>query len=203
MSELTPLARRAALRLFAGAPVLAILPVAGAAPPLVSTTSPVHPDAALFALQSAIDAADGELDVALEALEAADKAYHDKQPDKPSPPPLSTEEEQAMVEFAARTAEVRFSPSPASAAYEQAARDHEREVERLKAECGVTAAHEMESVAHEAMSHVHADLIDTPAETLAGLIFKARYAEANDCDEEVMQPIVEDLLAMAEELANV
>ena len=55
--------RRAALRLFAGAPALAVLPVAA----LASTASPVHPDAALFAMQSAIDAADRELDAALEA----------------------------------------------------------------------------------------------------------------------------------------
>ena len=45
-----------------------------------------------------------------------------------------------------------------------------------------------------------ADLLDTPAKTLAGLIFKARYAarEDNAYDEDVMKSIVEDLLEMAE-----
>ena len=44
-----------------------------------------------------------------------------------------------------------------------------------------------------------ADLLDTPAKTLAGLIFKARYAarEDNAYDEDVMESIVDDLLAIA------
>jgi hypothetical protein len=45
-----------------------------------------------------------------------------------------------------------------------------------------------------------------PATTLAGLIFKARYAAAHysrDFEPEVMVSIVEDLLAMDEETANV
>ena len=66
--------RRAALRLFAGAPALAILP-AGSALALASTASPVHPDAALFAMRPAIDAADRELEAALDALNPAEEAY--------------------------------------------------------------------------------------------------------------------------------
>ena len=87
-------------------------------------------------------------------------------------------------------------------AYDQAVQDHERETERLKAECGVTAAHELEEAAHETTSQVQADLVDTPAKTLAGLIFKARYAATHyedDYDEDVMISIVDDLMAMAEE----
>ena len=77
--------RRAALALFAGAPALAILP-AGSALALASTASPVHPDAALFAMQSAIDAADREFNAALDALDAAGDAYSDKEPDGPPEP---------------------------------------------------------------------------------------------------------------------
>ena len=49
--------RRALLRLFGAAPALAMLPAASAFA-LASTASPVHPDAALFAMEPAIDAAD-------------------------------------------------------------------------------------------------------------------------------------------------
>jgi hypothetical protein len=47
---------------------------------------------------------------------------------------------------------------------------------------------------------MQADLVDTPAKTLAGLIFKARYAATHyedDYDEDVMISIVDDLMAMA------
>ena len=46
------------------------------------------------------------------------------------------------------------------------------------------------------------NLIDTPAKTLAGLIFRARYAATHyedNYDEDVMISIVDDLLAMADE----
>ena len=92
--------------------------------------------------------------------------------------------------------------SPAWAAYEEAVQDHEREVERLKAECGVTAAHELEDATSEAVNQVRDALAETPATTIAGLIFKARYAAAHyrtEYDIDVMLSIVDDLLAMAEE----
>ena len=62
----------------------------------------------------------------------------------------------------------------------------------------MTAAHELEAATSDVNS-VKADLLDTPAKTLAGLIFKARYAarEDNAYDEDVMESIVEDLLAIA------
>jgi hypothetical protein len=91
-------------------------------------------------------------------------------------------------------------------AYEETVKDYERETERMKTECRVTAAHEIEDAAHKTINRVRIDLVDTPAKTLAGLIFKARYAEANGYDEEVMASIVDDLMAMAdhpEGLANV
>ena len=47
-----------------------------------------------------------------------------------------------------------------------------------------------------------ADLVDTPAKTLAGLIYKARYAATHyrtEYVEDVMASIVDDLLAMADD----
>ena len=51
-----------------------------------------------------------------------------------------------------------------------------------------------------------AEAHDTPARTLAGLIFKARYAAthySDDYDTDVMISIVDDLLAMTEGLGDV
>ena len=87
-------------------------------------------------------------------------------------------------------------------AYEQAVQDYEREVERLQAECGETAAQEMQDAAHEAFARVRDTLAETPATTLAGLIFKARYAATHyedDYDQAVTDSIVDDLLAMADD----
>ena len=92
--------------------------------------------------------------------------------------------------------------SPAFVAYDQAVAAHRREVERLKAECGVTAAHELEDATSKAVSQVRDALADTPAKTLAGLIYKARYAAAHyrtEYDADVMVSIVDDLLAMADD----
>jgi hypothetical protein len=196
--------RRALLRLFGAAPALAILPAAASsALALASAASPVHPDAALFAMQSAIEAADRELEAALDALKAAEDAFFNKKPDCPEQPEtiLSDEERQAIDALRAASAKIG-GPSPAWAAYEQAFRDHEREVERLKAECGVTAANDLELTALDATGRVARALIDTPAKTLAGLIFKARYAATHyedNYDEDVMISIVDDLLAIADE----
>jgi hypothetical protein len=201
MAGPSPLGRRALLRIFGAAPALAILP-AGSALALASAASPVHPDAALFAMQSAIDAADRELEAAFGACNPAEKAYFAKRPDRPVMPgaDFSPEERQAVDAMAAVMRKREGAPSPAWAAYYAAAEDHELETERLKAECGVTAAEEVRDAAHETISQLQADLIDTPAKTLAGLIFKARYAVthySDDYDEDVMASIVEDLLAMA------
>lgn len=199
------LARRAALRLFAGAPALAVLP-AMASSALPASSSPVHPDAALFAMQSTIEAADRELDAAFDACNPAEDAYFDKQPDRPeepSGPVFSAEEQLALDEFAAKVrARGKRGRPPEWVAYDHAVEAYEQEKERLQAECGVTAAHEMRDAAQETVSQLQADLVDTPATTLAGLIFKARYAATHNSDEwdiEVMASIVEDLLAMAGE----
>ena len=200
--------RRALLRLFGAAPALAVLP-AGSALALVSSASPVHPDAALFTMGPAIEAADKEFTAALDALDAADDAYSDKEPDGPAEPEADfLPEELQALDLLGTAAALRAikGPSPARAAYNQAVQDHEQEVERLKAECGVTAAHEMEDATSTAVNQMRDALAETPATTLAGLIFKARYAATHyrgEYDQDVMVSIVDDLLAMAEEDANV
>ena len=138
---------------------------------------PAHPDAALFAMGPAIDAADREFNAALDALVAADEVYSDKEPDGPPEPEadFSSEERQALDLFGCRREGDRGHP-PALAAYYQAVAAHEQETERLKAECGVTAAHELEDATSAAVNQVRDALAETPAKTLAGLIFKARYA---------------------------
>ena len=182
-------------------PALAILP-AGSALALAAMASPIHPDAALFAMGPAIEAADREFNAALDALAAADDAYSDKEPDGPAEPkPDFLPEELQALDLLGTAAALRAinGRSPAFVAYDHAVAAHEQEVERLKAECGVTAAHELEAATSNEVNSVKADLLDTPAKTLAGLIFKARYAarEDNAYDEDVMVSIVEDLLAMA------
>jgi hypothetical protein len=193
-TDTTNPSRRAALGALASVPALAILPAAGSALALASTASPLHPDAALFAMQSAIDAADRELEAALDTLEAADDAYSAKEPERPEAPEAEFSAEERQAIDALRAAAAR-TPSPAFAAYEQAFADYERETERLKAECGVTAANELELAALAATGRAAQALVDTPARTLAGLIFKARYAAKRDYDEDLMASIVDDLLA--------
>src|SRR5271163_5058088 len=89
--------RRAALGALASVPALVILPAASAIA-LASAASPVHLDAALFAMQPAIEAADRELAAALAALNPAEDAYFDKEPDRPAQPEVvfTAEERQAI-----------------------------------------------------------------------------------------------------------
>ena len=201
--------RRALLRLFGAAPALAMLPTAGSALALASTASPVHPDAELFAMGPAIDAADREFEAALDALDAAEDAYSDKEPDGPAKPEADfLPEELQALDLLGTAAALRAinGRSPTLVAYDHAFASHEQEVERLKAECGVTAAHELEDATSKAVNQVRDALAETPATTLAGLIFKARYAATHyrgEYDQDVMVSIVDDLLAMAEEDANV
>jgi hypothetical protein len=73
------------------------------------------------------------------------------------------EEQRALDTFAAELrAERERGRPPEWVAYEQAVQDYEREIERLKAECGVTAAHERWDAAHETINQVRTDLVDTP-----------------------------------------
>jgi len=61
------------------------------------------PDAALFAMQPAIDAANRELDAAIDTLAKAEGAYSDKEPDRPEQPTIVffAEEQKALDAFIA------------------------------------------------------------------------------------------------------
>ena len=127
---------------------------------------PVHSDAALFAMQSAIDPAGRELDAALDALKAADEVYSDREPAAPAEPGgpvFSAEEQRAVDAMAAKLREGRERGRPPEwVVYEHAVQDHEREIERLKAERGVTAANELEAAALSTTGRAAQALIDTP-----------------------------------------
>ena len=83
-----------------------------------------------------------------------------------------------------------------NATHEAALRQWEADKERSRAESGVDDAHAAEGEALEAVTELQERLAETPARTLAGLIFKARYAAQRDYDPVVMQSIIDDLLAM-------
>jgi hypothetical protein len=47
---------------------------------------------------------------------------------------------------------------------------------RLRADCGIDAAEAANSAAMDAISELRDRIVETPAKTLAGLIFKSKYA---------------------------
>jgi hypothetical protein len=97
-------------------------------------------------------------------------------------------------------------PSPERIAYGAAVKEHEQLCERLKLECGVHDAELAQSEAQDAVADLRYKVIEIPATTLAGLIFKARYAADHypgEYEPEVMVSIVDDLLALDEESADV
>ena len=106
-------------------------PTASAAGGAMPAEGP-DPDAALLAMQSAIDAADREFDAAMDALAKAEGAYSDKEPDRPKQPEIIflPEEQQALDAFAAKLRARRDGPSlPGMGSMDQAVSDYEREVE--------------------------------------------------------------------------
>jgi hypothetical protein len=140
-----------------------------------AATSPTD-DAELFALQPEIEAADREARLAIEAQEALSEAYEAARPPRPETDPHG----------------------PARRAWL-------KEVSRISDECGMTAAEERASEAFHRVNVMSARLVSIQATTLAGLIFKAKFAAAHlpdQWDPDVMASIVEDLLAMGGEQAD-
>jgi hypothetical protein len=141
--------RRAVLRGILATGASASVPVARGV-----MASAAHPDAALFALQPAIEAADDAYDQTFEPLARAETAW-----------------------FAIR----------------------EKEHERLQIETGVVAARERQRETSDVVYDLRDRIVAIRATTLAGLKFKARYAAKHcegDPDQEVMDSIVDDLLAL-------
>ena len=157
-------------------------------------------DADLFALSPEIEAADRAHVTAIEALEAAERRTLGRVPEKPAAPEMDPERLSAVQEFARRMAELTLrEPSPEKLAYDEAQQRWEADKARILAEGGVDAAIEAESAALQVVMEVERRLAKTPARTLAGLIFKARYAASRDYEPDVMTAIIDDLCAMAGE----
>ena len=119
-------------------------------------------------------------------------------PVKPAHPPMDRESQEAIEAFGRLMAEIRKrGPSPEQAAHDEAVRQWEADTARVRAESGADDAKAAEGVALDAVMELQGRLADTPARTLAGLIFKARYAAGRDNDPVVMESIIADLLDMA------
>jgi hypothetical protein len=85
-------------------------------------------------------------------------------------------------------------------------KEHGKSRERLRADCGLKAAERSQIEADDVVIALRDRIVSTPATTLAGLIFKARYAAdryPSEYEPEVMISIVDDLLALGEEGADV
>jgi hypothetical protein len=96
-------------------------------------------------------------------------------------------------------AEDREKPWPEWDAYEQAVTAREEEIARIKVESGEAAAEERSTETLQAAVAIRDQIAAIRATTLAGLVFKARYAAEHyrdEPDEEVMASILDDLLAM-------
>ena len=197
--------RRAALGLFAGLSALVATPVIARA-----ATSPTisAEDAELFALAEPIAAADAALEAVNEVHSAAEDVFFAAKLANPTEPPSpDLPEEDWLKALRKKTAEdAERGPSPERAAYEAAVKEHEESCERLRADCGLEAAEQSQSEADDVVIALRDRIVSTPAITLPGLIFKARYAAdhyPSEYEPEVMISIVDDLLALGEEASDV
>ena len=176
--------RRAALAALAGVSALAIPTVARALPS-------GQADAELFALQDAIEAADRNHDAALDALSPAESAAiaaREKLP-RPERPESRFLAEEWFQTFAQKMAEDREKPWPEWIAYEQALTARKEEIARIKIETGEAAAEERSMETSQAVVAIRDQIVAIRATTLAGLVFKARYAAEHypgEWDQEVM-----------------
>jgi hypothetical protein len=177
-----------------------------AAPAAVALAA--HADAELLALQPEIDAADRAFDVVLSNLscvqerfyELRDKLRLSQKPISPADP----EWDQALADFEKKVAAIRDRGiQPEMAAYDEAVERQKQAESEARVESGLEDAEREEREKSDAVTEIKERLLATKATTLAGLIFKARYARAHyspgDYDLEVMISIVDDLLDMAGE----
>ncbi len=188
--------RRAALRsIFAAGAAAAAVPAAALSG---------DPDAELFALQGAIDAADREFDVSIDNASAAQTRFCAIQKGLPVPAaPADPEWDQILADFADRMAAYRkLGPRPEKLAYDEAVKSRELGEAEARIESGLVDAEEAEAEKYAVVTELQKAVIAIEARTLAGLVFKAKYAAAHyasEYDLDVMVSIVDDLLAMAGE----
>jgi len=186
-----PLNRRHALSGLAAAGTMLIAPHAAKAANL---------DAELLALHGPIETAERKLNGVFDALRIAEGNARCSAPKKPADLEMDRESRETIDDFGRRMAEIRArGQSAEQTAHEDALRQWEADKARVRAESGLDAAHEAEAKALDAVIALQARVAGTPARTLAGLIFKARYAAERDHEPDVMESIVGDLLRMAGE----
>jgi hypothetical protein len=189
-----PNSRRAVLRSIFAAGAVATVPAAGA------IASVGHPDAALFALQADIEAADRLQSAAFDVRNACERAcLAVLPPPPPKPEGAKFTDEEWFGTFVKKMTELNSSPSPLGAAYDAAIEAWVQEKERLDDEAGLTAAEERVAEAQREGDDIRDQIVATRATTLAGLKFKAKYAVDHypgEFDQDVMASIVDDLLAM-------
>jgi hypothetical protein len=186
-----PKSRRAALGLFASASALAVLPAA---------TMAAGSDAELFALTPQItltDEAEREAGAVCDALE---DVFFSAIPPEPTPPKFDISDEEWFKALQAKTASDKNKAAPKEqTAYQAAIKEHEQRRDRLRVDCGLEAAEQKQNDTQDAVMSLRDRIAEIPATTLAGLIFKARYAASHyegEYDADVMTSIVDDLLAL-------
>jgi hypothetical protein len=183
------LSRRGAL---AGAlPALAVASL----PPAATAASIANPDADLLSLQAEVEAADADHNTALAAFDRADDVYSALRSQPPEDSP-DRDDDEMLARVRTLIAEYKL---PSSEPFNQAVTAWRAEDERLKHECGVVQAEADVAARCDKVAEVRARITATPATTIRGLIFKARYAAEHypeDYDVDTMQSIVDDLVAM-------
>jgi hypothetical protein len=169
----------------------------------VAAATPGEADAELLALGDALARAGELADKAHAAHSAAEDAYFAAKPPAPTAPVVDASSEEWFRAVQAKLASDKAKgPSPEQAAFEQAKANHEKECDRISLECGLAAAEEAQRIASIAAMEIRDTIAGIQATTLVGLMIKARYsAEHDQCayDEEIMNSIVDDLLAMSGE----
>jgi hypothetical protein len=179
----SPLSRRSALT--GALPVLAGLTItATMAMPGLAAGS--HPDAALLALGPKLDAALAIWCAALDDHSVAEKAYFAEVPPRPEDDWLSRPrgERPTPLEYVDYVAEKEAQFAVYCA-----------EVDRLTEKHGLTALEQRADHLCDELTERLGAVAEFHATTLAGLRFKARWAEH---DEEVRDSLIRDVLAMGE-----
>jgi hypothetical protein len=189
--------RRAALGLFASASAFAMLPKVAMAD---------ADDTGLLALADEVAEVDRAFEGAVDRTAAAEIAFARVKPPRPvapARPDISDEEWFKLLRQ--KTAEGReAAPSLESLAHDAAMAAWERDCERLREECGLAVAEDEEGETSNEVSAIRDHIAGTRATTLAGLVFKARYASSHyrgEYDVGVMTSLVNDLLALGGEIA--
>jgi hypothetical protein len=196
-----PTDRRALLRSALAVGAIAAVPTIAAA-----ATATGHPDAALFALQPEIDAADRLYYATFEPLERAETAYYAAKPERPDRlaimQGLTNDEFREIIRRAA-AGESMDALLPAKmpslkdgiAAADAAEDAWEQECDRVEIETGVLAAEQRLFETGKITDRIRDQIAAIRATTIDGRRFKARYLVEHDADN-VSASIVNDLLAM-------